>query len=136
MLLPCCACFVVPLMQVLLEPWADLLRHPPAAAGAAAGAEVVWSYGLCRNGTSVVSRGVARRIAAADQQQQQQGKAAAADQHQQADVLLAAGEELWASSDGGELFVRCIEEQGHLAPLTWYLQHGSLPEPLAAVPMR
>jgi hypothetical protein len=34
------------------------------------------------------------------------------------------------------LFSSAVVEQGHLAALTWYLQHGQLPAALTAVNMR
>lgn len=86
-------------------------------------------------GTSSANSAAAAATAphAVDQQASEQQQ-----QQQQADpdLLLPAGEALWADSDGGQLFSSAVVEQGHLAPLTWYLQHGQLPAALTAVNMR
>eukprot|EP00775_Hariotina_reticulata_P007786 gene7786-7984_t len=54
----------------------------------------------------------------------------------QARKVVIDNKELWADSDDGQLFSSAVVEQGHLAPLTWYLQHGQLPAAVTAVNMR
>lgn len=146
---------------MLLEPWSDLLRHPPAnisSSSSSSRCEIHWTYGLCRTATTVVSRGTGRRVAVchsspssqhAPPEAESAAAAVAAEQQGAPAPLLSAGEELWASSSSsggggdstdstpvGGLFSSFIQEQGHLAPLVWYLQHGVVPGGLAEVAMR
>ena len=113
------------------------------AAGSGPHTELSWSYSLDRRGTSLVSRGVGVRVGAAaavtpeaavpvQQQQQQQQQPGEMSES----VLLQAGEELWASSQGGELWSTAVEQHGHWAPLVWWLREGAVPAGLAHVNMR
>jgi hypothetical protein len=135
-------------LQVLLEPWSDMLRHPPASSdsssssgGSSSRCEVQWTYGLSRNATTVMGRGAGRRIytSSSSSRTQEAAAPAAAEEEEGPALLLQAGEELWASSSAGaagDLFDAFIQEHGHLAPLAWYLQHGVVPAGLAGVNMR
>ncbi|KAF8061921.1 hypothetical protein HT031_004181 [Scenedesmus sp. PABB004] len=120
--------------QAVLEPWSDLLRHPPPGqpGGADGRCELEWTYGLDRSGTAVLSRGCGVRVGGGGAAQPDDGGGGS----DAAPLLLSAGEELWASSGGGELFSSFLAEHGHLAPLAWYLQHGTVPAGLAGVAMR
>jgi hypothetical protein len=134
-------------VQVLLEPWSDMLRHLPAqhSSSSSSRCEIQWTYGLNRTASTVTGRGSGKRIAtntssSTSSNQDAAAAAAAAVEEQEPSLLLHAGEELWASSSssgaGGALFDVLVQEQGHLAPLAWYLQHGEVPEGLAGINMR
>jgi hypothetical protein len=134
-------------LQVLLEPWSDMLRHPPAQSDSSSSSrcEIQWTYGLSRNASTVMGRGTGRRIATFNSSSSSSSEQTTAAEDEKAGeeaapaMLLQKGEELWASSSSGaagDLFDAFIQEHGHLAPLAWYLQHGEVPEGLAAVNMR
>jgi hypothetical protein len=130
-------------LQVLLEPWSDMLRHLPAqySSSSSSRCEIQWTYGLNRTASTVTGRGSGKRITTntSSSTSSNQDAAAAAAEEQGPPLLLHAGEELWASSSSGAaggLFDALVQEQGHLAPLAWYLQHGEVPEGLAGVNMR
>ncbi|WIA38490.1 hypothetical protein OEZ86_001812 [Tetradesmus obliquus] len=128
--------------QAMLEPWSDMLRHPPAHPDSSSSSrcEIQWTYGLSRDATTVMGRGAGRRVPTRSSSNSTTDAAAAAAAAEEGPaLLLQAGEELWASSSGGaagDLFDAFIQEHGHLAPLAWYLQHGVVPEGLAGVNMR
>jgi hypothetical protein len=87
-----------------------------------------------------MGRGTGRRIPTSSESSGDQGAAAAAAEGEQGPALLLnLGEELWASSSSGtagDLFDAYVQEQGHLAPLAWYLQHGEVPQGLAGMNVR